>query len=269
MSEVVLYEAKCGIAKIKLNRPEAMNAISDELRDQLEESLRKAIKDPEVKVVILCGAGKAFCAGQDLKVAAEHMSYVANGKMTGWELCEWATGGLQELTRLQRNPTKVFIAAVQGWAVGAGFEMTIACDLVVAAEGTKFGFPELEAGMSITNGATKLLPSIVGLNRAREWMLTGNWVTVDEAHRAGLVNKIVPPGQQEEAAEEIAKTIMSRKWPVVLTHKRLLNASLSCDLETSLWYEQAAILAAAMSGAADAGIKEFAERERKVSRSSK
>lgn len=260
---VIVYEKKEGIAKIRLNRPEAYNAISDELRNELDQSLRKAIADPEVKVIILCGAGKAFCAGQDLNVAAQHMKWIEEGKMTIWDLSEEATGGLQELTRLQRNGTKVVIAAVHGWAVGAGCEMTIACDLVVAAEGTKFGFPELEAGMSITNGATKLLPSIIGLNRAREWMFTGNFFDAAEAHRAGLVNKVVPLGEQEKAAEELARTIMSRKWSVVVTHKRLLNASLSSDLETQLWFEQAALVAAAESGAADAGIREFGNRKKK------
>jgi enoyl-CoA hydratase/carnithine racemase len=263
----VLYEKKGEIAKIRLNRPDALNAVNDELSDELDKAMRRAIADAEVKVIILCGNGKAFCAGFDLKQGDEHVKWIDEGKMTMWDVAEKGTAQIQELTRLQRYPIKVVIGAVHGWAVGLGFEIVIACDLVVAAEDTKFGFPELDAGWTITSAATKLLPAIVGLNRAKKWMFAGsgdgNWVSVDEAYHSGLVDKVVPLGQEEKVAEELAKTIMSKKWPVVLQHKRLLNASLDCDLESMLWFEMAGLVASGASGAAGTGIKEFIERKKR------
>ena len=177
----ILYEKREGIARIKFNRPEVLNALNPEAVDNLVELLGDAAGDTEVKAVVISGTGRSFCAGWDLKVAQEEFSDVQSGKMTALEIAETSTEGLQEVARLIRYCDKPVIAACHGYAVGAGCEIAIDCDLIVAAEGTRFGFPELSAGLSITGGVTKLLPMIVGLNKARELAFTGEFIDAEEA----------------------------------------------------------------------------------------
>ena len=130
---------------------------------------------------------------------------------------------------------------MRGYAVGAGFEIAIDSDMIVAADNAIFGFPEMNAGMTVTGGASKLLPMIVGLNKARELMLTGEFINADEAYRIGLANKVVPLGEEEIAAEKLAKLIMSRAPLAITQHKRLLAQSTEADFETALNLEKQTI----------------------------
>ena len=133
------------------------------------------------------------------------------------------------------------IAAVRGYAVGGGFEIAIDCDMIVAAENAKFGFPEANAGMTITGGASKLLPMIVGLNKAREMVLTGEFIDAAEGYRIGLVNKLVPDGEEEKEAERLARVIMTRAPFAVANHKRMLQNAAEAGFEATLEAEKQTI----------------------------
>ena len=144
---------------------------------------------------------------------------------------------LQETTRLIRKLRFPVIAAVHGFAVGAGCEVAVACDLVVAAEGARFGFPEVNVGVTITNGGTFLLPRKVGLARARELAYTGELIDAEEALAMGLVNRVVPEDRLRDEAEALARRIASRAPMAVQLHKTMIDRGLEATLETMLAFE--------------------------------
>ena len=169
---------------------------------------------------------------------------------------------LQEIPRIIRRAPKVVIAAVRGYAVGAGFEISIDSDMIVAAKDAVFGFPESNAGMTITGGATKLLPMIVGLNKARELMLTGEFIDADEAYRIGLVNKLVPVGEEEKEAERLARVVMSRAPMAVIHHKRMVTQSTEADFETALNLEKQTIATLVYSEDYGEAVQAFSEKRK-------
>ncbi|MEQ9242701.1 enoyl-CoA hydratase/isomerase family protein [Roseovarius indicus] len=231
----LLYEVKDGIGWIRFNRPEVLNAFDPPEVRRLVEVLQEAADDPEVKAIIIGSVGKAFSAGDDLKVAMEEYPQIKSGEIHPiLDIVEDITENLQEIPRIIRKARKVVISCVRGHAVGAGFEVAIDSDLVVAAESAIFGFPESNAGMTITGGASQLLPLIVGLNKARELVLTGEFIDAAEGYRIGLVNKLVKDGEEEAAAEELARRIMSRAPLATVAHKRMLNAG-SIPISNPRW----------------------------------
>ena len=238
----LLYDIKDEIGWIRFNKPEILNAFDPVETRRLVEVLNQACSDREVKAVILSSVGDAFCAGDDLKVAMDEFPKIQSGEIHPiLDIIEDITENLQEIPRIIRRSPKVVIAAVRGYAVGGGFEIAIDCDMIVAADNAVFGFPESNAGMTITGGATKLLPQIVGLNKARELMLTGEFIDAEEGYRIGLVNKLVPLGEEERAAEEMARMVMSRAPLAVTHHKRMVTQSTEADLETALNLEKQTI----------------------------
>ncbi|KZY42460.1 MAG: enoyl-CoA hydratase/isomerase family protein [Roseovarius sp.] len=236
------YEVKDGIGWIRFNRPEVLNAFDPPEVRRFVEVLREASADPEVKAIIIGSHGEAFSVGDDLKVAMEEYPRIKSGEIHPiLDIVEDITENLQEIPRIIRAARKVVISCVRGYAVGAGFEVAIDSDLVVAAESAIFGFPESNAGMTITGGASKLLPLIVGLNKARELVLTGEFIDAAEGHRIGLVNKLVPDGEEEAAAEAMARKIMSRAPLATIAHKRMLQRVVDADFETALELEKQTI----------------------------
>lgn len=238
----LLYEVKEGIGWIRFNRPEVLNAFDPPEVRRLVEVLRQASADPEVGAIIISSVGDVFSAGDDLKVAMEDYPRIKSGEIHPIiDIVEDITENLQEIPRIIRSARKVVISAVRGYAVGAGFEIAIDSDLIVAAESAVFGFPESNAGMTITGGASKLLPLIVGLNRARELVLTGEFIDAAEGYRIGLVNKLVPDREEEAAAEAMARRIMSRAPLATVAHKRMLQRVVDADFETALELEKQTI----------------------------
>lgn len=238
----LLYEIKDGIGWIRFNRPELLNAFNPEEARALVSTLQQAADDDAVKAIIISSVGEAFCAGDDLKVALEEYPLIKSGKIHPiLDIVEDITESLQEIPRIIRKARKVVIAAVRGYAVGGGFEIAIDCDMIVAAESAKFGFPEANAGMTITGGASKLLPLIVGLNKAREMVLTGEFIDAAEGHRIGLVNKLVADGEEEAEAERLARVIMTRAPLAVANHKRMLQNAAEAGFEATLEMEKQTI----------------------------
>lgn len=221
----VVYERKESAGIISFNRPEVLNAANNQLTREFLQALKKAEADPSVKVVILRGEGRAFCAGHDLK------------ENTAGETLEESMAlieELQETTRVILTMGKPVIASIQGYAVGAGCEWAMNCDLRIAAEGAKFGFPEASIGTTVTNAGTKLLTLLVGLGRAKELIFTSRMIEAKEAKEWGLVNEVVPLNILEQTTMDMARKIA--KNPVMSTRlaKAALNQAVNETFEQTL-----------------------------------
>ena len=257
------YEVVDDIGWIRFNKPERLNAFDAAECRRLVEVLKEASDDRKVKAIILSSVGDAFSAGDDLKVALEEYPRILNGEIHPvLDIIEDITESLQEIPRVIRKSPKVVIASVRGYAVGAGFEIAIDADMIVAADNAVFGFPETNAGMTVTGGASKLLPMIVGLNKARELMLTGEFIDAQEAWRIGLVNKLVPLGKEEKAAEKMARMVMSRAPLATTHHKRMVSQSPEADLETALNLEKQTIATLVYSEDYGEAIRAFSEKRK-------
>jgi 2-(1,2-epoxy-1,2-dihydrophenyl)acetyl-CoA isomerase len=221
----VIYRKAESIAVITFNRPEVLNAANNQMTSEFLHALRQAEDDSEVKAVVLRGEGRAFCAGHDIK------------ENTDGETLEESVAlieELQETTRVIMRMGKPVIAAVQGYAVGAGCEWTMNCDLRIAADGAKFGFPEASIGTTVTNAGTKLLTLLVGLGRAKELILTSRMIDAKEAKDWGLVNEVVPLEALEKTTMDLARKIA--KNPVMSTRlaKAALNQAVHESFEQTL-----------------------------------
>jgi enoyl-CoA hydratase len=198
--ETLLYEIRHAIGYITINRPEKLNALNRTVMQELLECFQGMQKDNDVRVVILTGAGdKAFAAGADINELAVQTPVV--GKET-------AMRG-QKVLDLIENLGKPVIAAINGFALGGGCELAMACTLRVAAENARLGQPEVKLGLIPGYAGTQRLPRLVGKCRALEMLLTGEPVTAPEAHRIGLVNQVVPAPQLVAAAEKLAEKIIA------------------------------------------------------------
>lgn len=261
----LLYEIDDGIGWIRFNKPEILNAIDADETRRLVELLRESSQDPEVKAVIVSSVGEAFSVGDDLKVAMDEYPKILAGDIHPiLDIVEDITENLQEIARVMRHSPKVYISAVRGYAVGAGFEIAIDSDMIVAAENAIFGFPEMNAGMTVTGGASQLLAAIVGLNRARELMLTGEFIDAAEAWRIGLINRLVKPGEEEQAAEMLARTVMSRAPLAIRQHKRLLAQAAEASFETILNLEKQTISNLIFTEDYGEAVKAFTEKRKPV-----
>ena len=209
--KTVLYSRDGNVGIITLNRPERLNAINGGLLRDFIEQLETAREDKEAISVILTGAGRAFCAGEDLKESSAGKSF---------ETWIEETDGLQEVQRMIMSLGKPLIAAVQGYALGGGCEFAMSCDIRIATEDAKFGFPETEVGLTVTTAGTKLLTQIVGLGKAKELVFTGEFVDAHEALRIGLANKVVPAERLIDEALGMANKI-GKKSPLALKLSRI------------------------------------------------
>ncbi len=198
MTDSVLVSDQDGVRTLTLNRPEVLNALTVESTGELAEALEAAAADPAVRAVIVTGAGAAFSAGGDVKFLQEIP------RMPPARIQEVVYGTFQRVTRALRGMAKPVIAAVNGAAVGAGCEITVAADFRIASEQARFGEVWIKLGCVPALGGTFLLPRIVGLAKATELILTGEIIDAREALRIGLVNRVVAPGELPGAARAIA-----------------------------------------------------------------
>jgi len=194
----VLYEKEGPIAWITLNRPEAVNAVNQEVRELLPRYLFQAEADPEVRVLVLCGAGpRGFCAGADLKDFGREQSPVemrASRRHEHW---------IDAFERV----SKPVVAAVHGYCLGGGLEIALASDLRIAADDAQLGLPEVTRGTIPGAGGTQRLSRIVGVGRALDMILTGERISAEEAHRIGLVSRVCPAGELRTVAAGVATRI--------------------------------------------------------------
>jgi enoyl-CoA hydratase/carnithine racemase len=216
MPEHILYEVEDSIATITLDRPDKLNAYIPEMGAEIVEAFSRARTDEAVRVVILTGAGRAFCAGVDLehlKASFDEAAKGGGGSQGGTKLGE--EDFLRKLPLELRDYPKPVIVAINGHAIGVGITMTLPCDIRIAAETAKIGLTFVKLGILPGLGATHLLPGIVGMAKAQELVLTAKVILAPEAHSIGLVNKVVPPESLIEEARAMA-TEMAAHDPLVL-----------------------------------------------------
>jgi 2-(1,2-epoxy-1,2-dihydrophenyl)acetyl-CoA isomerase len=221
---VVEYELAESVARIYLNRPHRLNAVVPELTAGLVAALGRAGQDG-ARVVILAGRGRAFCSGFDLKEPVQHETVLAT---------RLRVDGIQEVTRAIRRFPGPVIAAVHGYALGAGCEFALGCDLVVAAQDAQFGFPEVSVGLSVTGGISRLLPLLVGPVRAKELVLLGDRFGAPRALELGLVNLVAPAGEHELLAAGMAARLRDQPPLALALAKQALDRGAECALEEAM-----------------------------------
>ncbi len=226
---VLLVERQAPIAIVTLNRPDQMNALSAELRLQLGSTFRELEADPEIRAIVLTGAGRAFCAGMDLKEIG-----AGGDGVTGFDL---SVAGQTEMRGGIAGFSGPIIAAVNGAAATAGFELALACDLIFVARGAKFLDTHARIGMVPGWGLSQRLPRLIGLARAKEVSLSGNAVTAERACEWGLANRICEPEELIDEARALAKEMCSSVPEVMEEVKKLIDEGYSMPLDEAMEYE--------------------------------
>jgi enoyl-CoA hydratase len=247
------------VAWLLFNRPDRLNAMTIESWAEMCDHLRALEADRDIRCLVIAGEGRAFLAGHDVGEIKEHNEDMEAGRLTPAQLREWQKN-LQNSTRLIRAARFPVVAAVHGYAVGAGCELVFACDLVVAADTARFGFPEVNIGVTITNGGTFFMPRKIGLAKARELAYTGEFIDAVEAHRLGLVNRICKESELRPAAGALADRIASRAPVAVQLHKVMIDAALNSSLEAALAFETEALVMTAMTKDNLEGARAFFEK---------
>lgn len=251
MSDIVLSDLSNGVRTITLNRPAALNAMSTELVGALVESFKAANADPETRAVIFTGAGRAFCAGADLKERRGGLSP---------EQARSNTERLQQVTREMIFGDRLIIGAINGWAVGGGFEWAIGCDLPIWAESARAFFPEVEWGLFVTGGATAILPALIGPVKTKEMMLLGKRYTAAELLELGVAWRVVPDDQLMSEAQAVASHIASLPARAVRDMKSVLNKATYADVETAIALETDAAVRGSLDPATAERVATFRPR---------
>ncbi|UMP05831.1 enoyl-CoA hydratase/isomerase family protein [Amycolatopsis sp. EV170708-02-1] len=241
------YALDDGIAVIWLNRPERLNAVVAELVDDLLEALDAAAKS-DARAVVLAGRGRAFCAGHDLKEPTPEGDSRPR------------LDRLQDVTRRLRGLRQPVIAAVHGYAIGAGAEFAMGCDLILAAEDAVFAFPEVSLGLSVTGAASRLLPLLVGPLKAKELLLLGERVSGAEAYELGLVNATAPADDLMDTALVWAAKIAAHPAAAATMAKRALDSGIDSSLDAALELEVSHALITEHSAEVAASSEAFRSR---------
>ena len=240
------------VAQVVMNRPSAMNAMSRAMITELRLALEGAQRNPAVSLIVLAGAGGNFCAGDDLKEAEQQTAEDSLALILD----------LQRLTRLLLLGEKPTIAAIDGYAVGGGFELALACDFRVATTRARMGCVEARVGMVITGGTSVLLPHLVGQGVAREIILLANIFEAAVAQRMGLLHRLVEPDRLDAEVQALTNTMLSRAPLSLRESKKLLNRPLEAALERAFQNEIEAIMRC--FGTADMHEAAVAFREKRL-----
>lgn len=224
----ILCEIADGVARITVNRPASLNALNSQVLDELECTLHGAERDPATQVVIITGAGdKAFVAGADIKEMAE---------MNSFEGHRFALKGQRVMLFIEKM-TKPVIAAVNGYALGGGLELALACDVIYASDNAKLGFPEVTLGIIPGFGGTQNLARLIGPNKAKELVLSGRIIPAQKAQAWGVVNEVIPQAELAAKAMELAKEIAKNGSVSVGYAKNAIVNGLNMTKEDGFRYE--------------------------------
>lgn len=224
----LLFEKKDNVTTITLNRPDVFNAFNDEQSYELQDALKQAKRDPETRVVVLTGAGKAFCSGQDLKAiaGAEKRSFIDSLHKR-----------YNPIIREMRNMPKPIICKLNGVAAGAGCSLALASDFIIASEQASLIEVFINVGLVLDSGSSFFLPRLVGSARAFELSTMGSKVTAKQALEWGMINRCVPAEQLDEETVKIVEYYANAPTKAIGLMKKMLNKSFNSDLETMLEYE--------------------------------
>ncbi|WP_294612173.1 enoyl-CoA hydratase/isomerase family protein [uncultured Roseovarius sp.] len=226
-----------GVRTITLNRPQSLNAMNRALIDDVARAFEDANADPATRAIIFTGAGKAFCAGDDRR---EHVHPETE------EEARDLVQAIQRATHAITLGVKPVVGAINGWAVGGGFEWAINCDFPIWAKSARGFFPEVSLNLFVTGAVTSLLPALVGLGKAREMLFFGDRYGADELHEIGLAWKTVEDGALLESARETAQRLADLPTLSVRAMKRVLNAAAMPDMHRALQLETDATVAGFM-----------------------
>jgi enoyl-CoA hydratase len=250
--ECILYEKKKNIAYIQLNRPKVLNAMNKQLWLDFQAALSDSQKDPEIKVLIITGNGRAFSTGADLK----------ESKTRSIEDYREYLEELQEASKQIIRFEKPTIAAINGYALGSGYELALACDLRIAADEAQIGSPEAKVTSSVTGGAMRLIQDLVGPGKAKELLFTGDYINGKEAERIGLVNQSVPGDRLMDVATELAEKIsQNSSFSIKMIKKGLHMAQGEVSLEALMDFEIEACLACVSTKERQESLKAFENRK--------
>ena len=227
----IIYAKEKGIAKITINRPEARNTLNTTVRQDIKNAIQDVERDKGIKVAIITGVGeKAFISGADIADLKE---------MNPVSIEEHASTIGQQLYTDIENLRVPVIARINGFCLGGGCELAMACDIRIASENARFGQPEINIGIFPGGGGTQRLPRLVGWGRAKELIYTGRIIDAAEAERIGLADKVVPLDKLDEAVNELAETIASKSPLIISLIKKVINRGMYADLAAGLSCEKA------------------------------
>ena len=251
--ECIIYEKIDQVGLIKLNRPKVLNAMNRQLWIEMQDALEEAKNDAYIKVLIFTGEGRAFSTGADLK----------DSKGRSIEDYRKYLESLQETSRKIIRFEKPTIAAINGYALGSGYELALACDIRIAAQEALIGSPEARVTSSVTGGAFRLVQDLVGPGKARELLFTAENITGEEAVRIGLVNKAVPLEELMDETFSMAKKIAANSsFSLKLIKKGFLMALGETSLEALMDYEVEACLACVSTKEREASLADFDQRKK-------
>jgi len=249
---IVTEQYQPGIALLQLNRPKELNALNPQLMGEVRDALVQLDKNEQVKVIIITGNDQAFAAGADIKQMADKSAIDMHimDQFSTWDQI--------------RKTKKPIIAAVSGFALGGGCEFVMTCDMVIASETAKFGQPEIKIGTIPGAGGTQRLTKAVGKAKAMELILTGRFISAQEAHFYGLVNKVVPVEMYMHEAVELAKEIAQMPPIAVQLAKEAINRSFETQLDEGLMFERKNFYLTFASEDQKEGMKAFIEKRKPV-----
>lgn len=231
--ETVISELSGGVRTLTLNRPDRLNAMNQTLIRELAEAFEAAQADTETRAIILTGAGKGFCAGDD-RQDHKHPENEAEARDQ--------VDAIQRVTRAMMFGDTPIVGAINGWAVGGGFEWAINCDFPIWAASARGFFPEVSLNFFVTGGVTTLLPAIVGLNKAREMLFLGERYDADTLAKIGVAWRVVPDDQLLDEARTVAQKLADLPELAVQAMKRVLRQTATTDLEVALDLETEATI---------------------------
>ncbi len=244
----VIVETHGAVGLVRLNRPQALNALSAALMEDLDAALEGFEADPTIGAIVLTGSEKAFAAGADIK---EMQDKTFADAFLGDFISKW-----ERLTRVR----KPVVAAVAGFALGGGCEIAMMCDFILAADTAKFGQPEIKLGVIPGAGGTQRLTRAVGKSKAMEMILTGRMMDADEAERSGLVSRIVPAASLIEEALKVAGTIAALSRPAVYAAKEAVNRAYETTLAEGVKFERRIFHSLFATEDQKEGMRAFAEK---------
>ena len=253
--ENILFNVEESIATITFNRPKALNALNSVLLSEFSKVLDQIASDEDIRVLVLTGAGdKAFVAGADIKELAV---------LNPLQAKIFIQKGQSIINKIVALPIPV-IAAINGYALGGGSEMALACDFIYASRTANLGLPETTLGLIPGYGGTQRLPRLIGANRAKELIYTGKVISADEALSIGLVNKVLAPDELMDAVRKTAHSIVSKGRVSIRAAKEVINFGFNVDLATGLKIEQDGFVACMISEDAKEGTNAFIEKRKPI-----
>jgi enoyl-CoA hydratase/carnithine racemase len=225
----ILFEKREKIAYITLNRPEVLNPINLAVLEELEAVFNECNNDREIHVILICGRGRAFSAGADLKAVK---GYLEKPGMFRQFIRKW-----KQVANLIEHFERPVIAVVQGFALAGGLELVMLCDFVIASDEAILGDAHGNYGLVAGGGSTQRLPRLIGIRKAKELLYTGEFIDARTAEGIGLVNKVVPTAQLEKAAQDLANMLVGKSPEALRINKLLVNKGMQVDLDTALEME--------------------------------